>query len=430
MEKLYLGVARENITPEIGCQLYGYNPNIHSTCVNDDLTLTAFYFKEGNKQALLMTATVCLIKTEYANEMLDKVSKEFGIEKGSIILAATHTHSGPNMGGATGWGDIDKKYCDEVFEPKLFACVKNAMKNPVKVKMAAVSGESKAGINRRELVEDNGIALGQNPWGPYNPEMTLLSFADEEGKVVANLIHYGCHGTCAGGNTEITRDWSGIMTDAVEDKSGAITAFFNGPEGDVGPRLSNGKTVGDLSYVYELGNVAAKDAVKLWDKVENFEETTLKVHSDLVKIPHAPRISKEEAERLYKRYESHVVNHGAMIKEYAENVIKCYENGIPELECVSFTQNLIALGKFVFAPTPFELFSEIGMRTDRHFKDKKVLGLSNSNGSEGYFITEDVIIRGGYEVNMFLYGHPQPYCKDADYELYKAIVKNIENMED
>ncbi len=430
MDKLYLGVGREIITPEIGCQLYGYNPNIRSTCVNDDLTATAFYFKQGETEALMITTTVCLINTEYAKELGRLIAKECNIPVGKVLISATHTHSGPNTAGQVGWGDRDYTYCDNIFTPKLLAAAKKAMASPVPVKVGVASGESRVGINRRELVENNGIALGQNPWGPYNPEMTVFSFRDENETPVANLIHYGCHGTCAGVNTEITRDWSGLMTDAVENESGAITAFFNGPEGDVGPRISNGKTVGDLSYVYELGEKAAKDALKIYKKIEDFEEITLKTRSAEVKIPLAPRIPKEEAEVLYKKYEAHVVNHGAMIRSYAENVLKSYEKGEAERECVSFTQNLVALGSFVFAPTPFELFSEIGMRTDRHFNDKKVLGLSNTNGSEGYFITEDVIVRGGYEVNMFLYGHPQPYCKDADYELYKSIIKNIEQMED
>lgn len=427
---MLLGVAREKITPEIGGQLYGYSPDVFSESLADDLTVTAFYFEEGGKKALLMTATVCLIKTEYADELLSKISEECGIDKGSIILAATHTHSGPNVAGTTGWGDIDKKYCDEIFTPKVLACAKAAKSNPVKVKMAVSAGESRVGINRRELIENNGIDLGQNPWGPYNPEMTLLSFADESGAVIANLIHYGCHGTAAGRNHEITRDWSGVMTDAVENESGAVTAFFNGPEGDVGPRLSNGKTVGDLSHVHELGKIAAKDALKLYSKIEAYEDVSLNTRSAEVRIPLAPRISFEEAERIYEKNKNERVNRGAMMKAYAKSVIEAHKNGDPEEKYVGFTQNLIALGNFVFAPTPFELFSEIGMRTDRHFGDKKILNLSNSNGSEGYFITEDVIIRGGYEVDMFLYGHPQPYCKDADFELYKAIVNNIENMED
>ena len=40
MESLCLGVARENITPEIGGQLYGYRPNIFSESVADELTVT------------------------------------------------------------------------------------------------------------------------------------------------------------------------------------------------------------------------------------------------------------------------------------------------------------------------------------------------------------------------------------------------------
>ena len=107
MEKLYLGVARENITPEIGCQLYGYNPNIHSTCVNDDLTLTAFYFKEGNKQALLMTATVCLIKTEYANEMYGTPASEIEkiFDEGKIPLLILDLNGVRSLkGAALGYG--------------------------------------------------------------------------------------------------------------------------------------------------------------------------------------------------------------------------------------------------------------------------------------------------------------------------------------
>jgi len=92
--------------------------------------------------------------------------------------------------------------------------------------------------------------------------MTVISFADEEGKVVANIVHYGMHGTCAGRNYEISRDWAGVMVDDVERVSGAITAFFNGAEGDVGPRLTNGLTTGngDITYAERHGALAAHDA--------------------------------------------------------------------------------------------------------------------------------------------------------------------------
>ena len=115
--------------------------------------------------------------------------------------------------------------------------------------MGLAVGDSSIGVNRRQLNSQNKIMLGQNPWGPYDPKMTVISFADEDGIVVANIVHYGMHGTCAGKNHEISRDWSGVMIDEVERVSGAVTAFFNGAEGDVGPRLTNKKTTGDITYV-------------------------------------------------------------------------------------------------------------------------------------------------------------------------------------
>ncbi|MBR6794772.1 MAG: hypothetical protein IKM52_01530 [Clostridia bacterium] len=44
----------------------------------------------------------------------------------------------------------------------------------------------------------NTIVFGQNPWGVFNPCMTVISFRTEEGKPYANLVHYGVHLTAAG----------------------------------------------------------------------------------------------------------------------------------------------------------------------------------------------------------------------------------------
>lgn len=52
MKKLMLGVGREMITPPVGGHLYGYNSDIVSESVNDDLTVTAFYFKQNSKRRL------------------------------------------------------------------------------------------------------------------------------------------------------------------------------------------------------------------------------------------------------------------------------------------------------------------------------------------------------------------------------------------
>ncbi|MBQ8893952.1 MAG: neutral/alkaline non-lysosomal ceramidase N-terminal domain-containing protein [Clostridia bacterium] len=428
MEKLFLGVAREIITPEVGGQLYGYRPDVFSESVADDLTVTAFYFKYGNTQALMLSATVCLIQTELSQRILSLIEQNFGIPKKNCMLSATHTHSGPNTAGETGWGDIDTKYCDEIFIPAIRSAVEKATNHIQPVKMGTAHGTSLVGINRREITEDNETVLGQNPWGCFNPKMTVISFADLNGNKIANIVHYGAHGTAAGANHEISRDWSGIMIDTLEKQSGALTAFFNGPEGDVGPRLSNKKTVGDLSYVRELGAVAARDAVGIFERIHHYTDVAVSVSHKKLQIPLKKRISVNDAGRMLEIYKDHTVNLKGMIRKHLENTIQSYKDGFVDQDAWVVEQTIIALGDLVFVSFPYELFSEIGMRIDKAFQTKSVLSLSNTNGSEGYFITQDAICRGGYEVRMFLYGHIQPFCDDADFALMQETVNHIKNI--
>lgn len=429
MEKLKMGVARRIITPEIGACLYGYQPNIASESVNDDLTATAFYFEQGETKAFMISVTVCLVKTKLAQEILETIEKNIGVPKENILLSATHTHSGPNTAGETGWGEIDKNYCDKIFVPMILEAVTEAKQNPQPVTMSVAQGESLVGINRRELAKDTGrIILGQDPDGFFDPKMTVLSFKDESGKPVANMIHYGCHGTSAGMNREITRDWSGIMTDAVEEKSGAITAFFNGPEGDVGPRISNGKTVGDLSYVFELGKKAAADATAIYDTLVESVSVELKTSAKDLEIPLKKRMSREEALSNLERYKTQTMNVGKLAKDNLEAIIASYDTDFVDEPSRKVPQTIIALGDVVFASSPYETFSKIGLDINDAFPDKKVLSLSNTNGSEGYFITDDAKPLGGYEVSMFLYGHVQQFCDNADQSLADETIKHIKAM--
>ena len=430
-EKLHLGVAREIITPEIGGNLYGYRPDIYSTCVNDDLTATAFAFSQGDTCAMLITLTVASISTPLAKEMSEAISLATGIKKENLILCATHTHSGPNLTGEFGWGGIDIEYCDSIFMPRVVKAAKMAAETMIPVKVACSQGQSTVGINRRELGRDNTICFGQNPWGPVDTRMTVISFRNENGENVANLIHYGCHGTASGANTEITRDWSGVMTDVVERDFGGTTAFINGPEGDVGPRLPNGKTVGEKSvqFALELGGYAARDAMTVANMPKSYREENLSVYHGEVKIPLAPKIPLEFAKSEYEKEKNQKVNIEGLYAEFCRKTIEAYEKGLPDEACRAYSQTIIRIGDVAIVSFPFETFCEIGMRIDKYCADiPYVLSLSNANGSEGYFATESERCRGGYEIKMCDVGHIQPYAANADYALVCETLENLKNV--
>lgn len=429
-QKLYLGVATEKITPEVGTALYGYVPDWFSTSVNDDLTATVFYFHQVETQALIVSLTVAEMNYQLNQQILSDIEKEFHIPKQCCILHCTHTHSAPNLHGEVGWGDVDWKYCNSIFMPALKQAIKRATEKTVPVTMAITQGKSKVGINRRQLTAQNYIALGQNPWGPYDPRMTVISFKDEEERVVANMIHYGCHGTASGRNREITRDWPGVMTDALQEISGGVTAFFNGPEGDVGPRMNNGGTVGHsrVKDALELGAVAASDAVQIYQQPKAFSTPTLATSQKDIHLPIKERVDREYAREQYEKYKDQTINLAGATADYYRSVLESYENGYVEEKSRSFPQTVIRIGEMAFVSFPYELFSVIGMRVAQESPVPYTLSLSNANGALGYFATQDQLCLGGYEIEMFKTANVQPFADDADYHMMVETVKHLKEM--
>ena len=430
-EKLLLGVSKTTITPEVGGNLMGYNPTTYSESIHDDLTATAFAFSQGETKALLVTVSLCVIGFDINEKTVTMISEKFGIPKYNIILCATHTHSGPITKFQAGWGDCDHKYIEEIMIPGIMNACDEAVGKMQPVKVGIGTGESLVGCNRRELRADNTIALGQNPWAPLNKNMTILSFKNEEGEIVANIIHYGCHGTASGCNKEVTRDWPGVMEDTLTRDTGGISAFINGPQGDVGPRCTNGRTTGagNIAYAIELGGYAARDAKTIFDSINAYHDADLTVFGGFVAVPLDKRIPREEAEKLLEPIKDKFVNHMGGQRAYYEEIIESYENGYEDAAERQVQQTIIRIGDAAIVSFPFEMFTEIGMRIDTYCKEiPYVLSLSNANGSGNYFVTQDQICRGGYEVKMYQQAYIQPYAKDADFALICNTLENLKRV--
>ena len=425
-EQLQIGVGKRDITPEVGCPLFGYRPDIFSRSVNDALTATAIAFCRGDTKAMIISATLGVFQTELADKIRSVITKATKIPH--VILSATHTHSGPNTSGITGWGDIDLKYCDNILIPRLTEAAREAASSLADVYLGIGSAKSRAGINRRQHGADGAVGLGQNPWGIYDDTMTVLRFAEPCGKMVANIVHYGAHCTAAGANTEITRDWAGVMLDRLEKESGVPAAFINGGFGDVGPRLSNGATTGDMSYVSEIGSVAALDAVRAWKNSKNIKPADLKVAAGELVLPYKARLPREKAQELLKKTDEDAVNIEAQKRRYYKNVLAAYENKEPEETQLVIPQTLVSLGDVVFVPFMFEVFSEITIRLKNYSPFEHTLCMGTANGYEHYLPSQDQLCRGGYEVNMFQTSRVQPLCDNADDIIIRENLKLMENL--
>lgn len=422
-----VGAAKEDITPPVGTLLYGYVPDSVSVSVHDGLELTAVAFSQGDEKALLISMSVGDLNTALSDGLRRIAAEAAGTEADRVIIAATHTHSAPNVSGVEGWGDIDRDFVDGILIPAIRSASRRAAEDMRPAEIAVGTVKSDVGINRRQQLQSGAVVLGQNPWGCYDPTMTLMCFRDVESKKgIVNAIHYGCHGTAAGNNREITRDWSGVMTDRLQRETGTLTTFINGAIGDVGPRLTNGLTVGDISHVEELGGVAAADALKAYKSLGFYKAGSLKVVRGCSGIPRKPLLPYEEVRARIDGYKEpeKLVNLERLQYAHYKAALDEYGAGCPPYEkTFSFGQTVIVLGDIAIVPFPFEIFSEIAMRIRAYSPYTYTLPLSNANGYEAYLPTKDQLVRGGYEVGCFMYNGAHPLCDDADQAVIDASMK-------
>ena len=360
--RLHLGVSGEIITPPLGLPLCGYGCEAPSDGVRDDLFVKAYVFAYGETRALLISADLICFSNSLSDRLRKLCGEAAGVLPAYVILSATHTHSGPDT-----TSDIDSDYLENILVPRFESAARKAAAGMRPVTVGVAATDSKVGINRREILAGDEVILGNNPWGTYDPEMTVVSFKDDAGVTVANIIHYGAHCTVSGSGTVITRDWAGVMVDRLAVESGgAVTGFFNGAMGDVAPRSARGDSTADISHVPELGGLAGIDAVRAYRSIRRYSNEELAVATGEVHVPFEPA-----------------------------------NDGTADRDGLTYQLTVVRIGPVVFVPTPFEVFSQLSLRLRTYSPFGHTLMLGCANGINMYLPSKDQLPLGGYEVNSF-----------------------------
>jgi hypothetical protein len=405
---LYAGAGREITTPAVGAYLFGYNDHTVSESVHDDLTVTVLVLRGktpggADISAVLLSVSVCLIHAKLVEEIAEKVSAVTGVPAEHVVVSCTHTHSAPRTTFYpldAHFGKLDSDYFFNLLLPKCVSAAQQAAANMHPVKMAVGTTESKVGINRRQLWPDGRVTLGQNPWDPHDPTMTVITFRTcgetgaASGKTIANIVHYGAHPTATGNTTEITRDWVGVMTDRLDEESGGLTLFVNGTQGDVAPRMANGGSTGEhINHAMEVGGVAGIDAARAWRSARAFYHEPLEIVRGDLELPLQPN-----------------------------------DTPLPKDPFWRAKQVLVRLGPVVLVPFPFEVSTEIGMRLRAYSPFAHTLLLACTNGSNSYLPAQSQLARGGYEVNQFYKHRTHRLPDDTDTQLINQNLELIKHL--
>jgi hypothetical protein len=264
------GVARADITPAVSMPMYGYENRKcgNSNGTHDPLYAKALVLDNGDSRIAIVTLDLGSIVSE---RLKDEMAAKLNIPV--LLLAASHTHSGPGFlpfGSAPVRDGSGAAYQAEL-ERKIFGAVEQASKSMFPAKLAISRGSIQLGYNRLIPQSDGRSRVAYRnperiPYGPVDPEFMLLRVDDEAGRTRALLTQYAVHAVVLGqSNCKFSADYPGVMQAAIErELPDAQAMFVQGGAGDVNP-LMMGRSedeATDFGITQKMGELLASEVLK------------------------------------------------------------------------------------------------------------------------------------------------------------------------
>lgn len=244
---LKAGVAQQIITPAMNMWMAGYaSRKKPAEGKVQELYAKALALEDvAGKRFVFVTLDLIGILPSLRMRMEEKVQKAYGLPPESILLNASHTHSGPEYRVEKGREKEAQEYT-AFLEERMMKVIGDAITD---LKPAAVSwSRSRCGfaMNRR-LPSPTGYQNSPNPDGPVDHEVPVLQVVSPEGQARAVLFGYACHNTCLG-EFQYCGDYAGYAQEYLqENRPGFVALFMNGCSGDQNPYPRRGGVVPGLT---------------------------------------------------------------------------------------------------------------------------------------------------------------------------------------
>ena len=415
MLQLLAGSAKANITPYVGAFLAGFGSRDHG-CegVHDELFARAVALKSGETAVAAVSCDLIGLTRESIETIRRQVEAATEIPASHVMLACTHTHSGPTTGVLRHPG-LDAELV-RVTEKKIAGAAIMAWRSMVGASLGAGKGRARIGINRREKKPDGSICLGKNPEGPTDADVGVIRINDARGEAIALVVNHACHPVVlGGGNYLVSADYPGQVAAFVERVyPGATCLYLNGAGGDVNPTTVGG----GFEEARRVGVFLGSQAVGVAETIRTAPDASLAVRQTTVDAPVAPLPSAEEARELTERQtrlldeqlargEISRARHDAdWQRGWARDVLAEYGK-VDRQRAKPLELQAIRLGDALLIGTPGETFVEIGLAIKAASPVAKTFVVGYANGNVGYIPTAKAFEEGGYEVesaHKFYYG--------------------------
>ena len=414
-----IGTARCDVTPTEPIRLTGYAARkTPHTGVEQKLWAKALAIGSNREgPAILITLDNCGISEGTWREVRSRLAKSAKIRADRIVIASSHTHSGP---ATKDWapnifvrdltpeeqGAIDRYTTALVTNLEQVAL--EALKNRRAGTLSWSSGTAPFAANRRTR------------GGPVDHALPVLKAEDADGKLLALVANYACHCTTLGGEfNHACGDWAGYAQEAIEREApGAVALVTIGCGADANPSPRGG-TDGGLAFAKQHGGEIGAEVKRLLGMTFTPLKTRLTTHAKEIQLPFGPHFTREQW--LARSTNSGITGY------HAKKWLARLDHGEKLPDSLYYPITTWNFGnELAMVFLPGEVVVDYALRLKDELNGQRLWVSGYANYVPCYIPSRRILAEGGYEAedSLWYYDRPARFSTNAE-DLIVATVRDL-----
>ncbi|MBL7186242.1 MAG: neutral/alkaline non-lysosomal ceramidase N-terminal domain-containing protein [Phycisphaerae bacterium] len=413
--QLTAGVAVTDITPPVGYRMSGYFHERLSTGTSNPLRAKAVVLRQGDESAALVCCDIIGLSPDVSSRARKLASNETGIPAENILIAATHSHTGPLYFGALRKHLHEKAVATSGSDPyetvdyasrlvrRITRAITKASAAAEPVRLEAGSAEQQGlSFNRRFHMKNGTVRFNPgvlNPdivrvAGPIDPEVGIVFLRQAEtGNNMAALINFALHLDTVGGSL-YAADYPFYVEQALRKQYGKDLTLLYGTG-----------TCGDINHIDVtkrerlktdyIGKTLAETVLAKTESLKAIAEPAMAVRSEIVEVP-LQRCGPERiawAHENIKKVGTEELSFLEQVEAYKILAIEMRASPTIRLEVQVFrlSRDVAVVG------LPGEVFVDLGLAIKKASPFEHTLVIELCQDAPGYIPTKKAFAEGSYE---------------------------------
>jgi hypothetical protein len=418
-QELKVGVAVADITPPKGYRMSGYFYERLNTGTHDPLQARALVLRQDDRQAALVFCDLIGMSLDVSRKARDLAAKKTGIPAANILIAATHSHTGPLYFGSLRKYFHERTVLKQGTDPQETvdypaALVKKLVEVISAAQQAAEPVDLRAGValqkglsfNRRFHMKDGTVQFNPGrmnpnivrPAGPIDPEVgILLVRSAKKERDLAVLTVFAMHLDTVSG-TQYSADYPLYLERRLHKALGGdcVSLFGTGTCGDINHiDVSRPQELKGQEEAARLGTTLGDTVAAALPKLQPLKSPRLAVRSTIVKAPRQ-QYGSEKIDWAKENMAKIGTRELPFLKQVEAAKIMHLQlrpgDTLPlEVQAFRISDQLAIVG------LPGEIFVDLGLAIKKASPFPITLVVELSNDAPGYVPTTKAFKEGSYE---------------------------------